>query len=129
MRLTKNFNKSEFDSKDGAEMPHEVLLKVMKLACFLQCLRDELNAPIAINSGYRSPSHNKRVGGAQNSQHLTGNAADIVVKGFTPEYVARTIERLILAGDMMQGGIGIYDRFVHYDIRGIRARWDFRTKN
>lgn len=128
MKLTKNFSKSEFDSKDGAEMPHEILLNVIKLAHSLQKLRDELDAPITINSGYRSPSHNKKVGGAVASRHLTGRAADIDVKGFTSEYVARTIEQLILSGDMIQGGIGIYDTFVHYDIRGVRARWDFRNK-
>lgn len=124
--ITKNFSKSEFDSKDGAEMPLEVEINIVKLACNLQRLRDVLSAPITINSGYRSPAHNKNVGGASNSQHLYGKASDIVVKGMTPVRVANEIERLILSGEMLQGGLGIYDTFVHYDIRKTKARWDYR---
>jgi hypothetical protein len=56
MKLTKNFSKLEFDSKDGAEMPNEVLENVKKLAGYLQILRDHLDKSIKINSGYRSPS-------------------------------------------------------------------------
>jgi hypothetical protein len=55
MKLTNNFSKSEFDSKDGAEMPDDVLENVKKLAGYLQILRDHLGKSIKINSGYRSP--------------------------------------------------------------------------
>ena len=123
MILTKNFNKREFDSKDGAQMPDEVLQNVKELATNLQVLRDELKAPIIINSGYRSPSHNARVGGAKRSQHLLGTASDIVVIGHTPQEVAIVIEELIRAGKMKQGGLKAYNSFTHYDIRGVRARW------
>jgi uncharacterized protein YcbK (DUF882 family) len=123
MYLTDNFKKSEFDSKDGAKMPEDVLVNVTKLACNLQRLRDVLNRPISINSGYRSPSHNEAVGGVKDSYHTKGMAADIVVKGLNPKQVANAIESLILSGDMLQGGIGIYDTFVHYDFRKKRARW------
>ena len=44
------------------------------------CPQDE--APLVINSGYRSPEVNKRVGGAPTSNHLTGCAVDIHVTGF-----------------------------------------------
>jgi uncharacterized protein YcbK (DUF882 family) len=127
MRLTTNFWKSEFDSKDGSVMPNDVLYNVQKLANQLQTLRDYLNKPIKINSGYRSPKHNKAVGGSKNSQHVLGKASDIVVKGMKPEEVALIIERLISEGNMLQGGIGIYNTFVHYDIRRTKARWDFRN--
>jgi uncharacterized protein YcbK (DUF882 family) len=123
MYLTDNFKKSEFDSKDGAKMPEDVLVNVTKLACNLQRLRDVLNRPISINSGYRSPSHNEAVGGVKDSYHTKGMAADIVVKGLNPKQVANAIESLILSGDVLQGGIGIYDTFVHYDFRKKRARW------
>lgn len=126
MRLTKNFHKSEFDSKDGADMPYDVFLNVHKLATQLQTLRNVLNKPIKINSGYRSPEHNFKVGGSLKSQHLLGKAADIVVIGLEPYQVAEVIEGLISNGDMLQGGIGIYNTFVHYDIRKRRARWDYR---
>ena len=123
MILTKNFNKREFNSKDGAQMPDEVLQNVKELATNLQVLRDELKAPIIINSGYRSPSHNARVGGAKRSQHLLGTASDIVVIGHTPQEVVIVIEELIRAGKMKQGGLKAYNSFTHYDIRGVRARW------
>jgi len=123
MILTKNFSKKEFESKDGAEMPSEVLENIKELATNLQVLRDELNAPITINSGYRSPKHNFNTGGVSQSQHLTGKASDIVADGYTPQEVAVVIEELIKSGKMKQGGLKAYQSFVHYDIRGIRARW------
>lgn len=43
----------------------------------LDPLRELYGFPIKVNSGYRSPEVNKAVGGAANSQHLTGEAADI----------------------------------------------------
>ena len=123
MRLTKNFNLSEFDCKDGTEMPSELLTNVLELAESLQELREILNSPIRINSAYRSLEHNSKIGGSTNSQHLFGKAADIVVKGKTPSQVATMIKLLILEGKMKQGGIGVYDNFTHYDIRGQKARW------
>lgn len=130
MQLTTNFTKAEFDSKDGSEMPGEVLNNVKILAKNLQILRDYISldrgdTAITINSGYRSPSHNKSVGGAVNSQHLTGKAADIVVEGMTPKEVAHKIDELILVGRMKQGGLKAYTKkaFTHYDIRGTRSRW------
>ena len=123
MRLTKNFKLSEFDCKDGSEMPSQLLPNVLELAESLQELRNVLNTPIKINSAYRSLEHNARVGGTNSSQHLFAKAADIVVKGKTPAQVATMIKLLILQGKMKQGGIGIYDNFTHYDIRGYKARW------
>lgn len=128
MQLTKNFKKAEFDSKDGAQMPVDVLKNVQDLANNLQVLRDYLGKTISINSGYRSKARNAKVGGSPKSQHILGKAADIVVMGVKPEVVAQTIEKLIAQGKLRQGGIGIYDTFVHYDIRGTKARWDFRLK-
>lgn len=128
MQLTINFSKKEFDSKDGAEMPSDVLPNVRELAQNLQKLRDYLGKSITINSGYRSPKHNLKVGGSPSSQHLLGKAADIVVQGMSPIEIAQIIENLIKKGVLKEGGIGIYDTFVHYDIRGKKARWDFRLK-
>lgn len=128
MKLTKNFSKNEFDSKDGSIMPESVLKNIKCLAINLQVLRDSIDKPISINSGYRSPSHNKRVGGSTNSQHLKGNAGDLRVPGMKPIQLYKHIEKLIDEGVMLQGGLGVYDTFVHYDTRGVKARWDFRIK-
>ena len=123
MRLTKNFNLSEFDCKDGTEIPSEFLANVLELAENLQVLRDFVGVPIKINSSYRSLSHNANVGGSKNSQHLFAKAADIVIESKSPEQVANIIKALISEGKMKQGGISAYNTFTHYDIRGHKARW------
>jgi uncharacterized protein YcbK (DUF882 family) len=128
MKLTENFKLKEFQSKDGAPMPQEVFENIVKLANQLQFLRNHLKNPIKINSAYRSPEHNARVGGVPNSQHVKGKAADIVVKGMSTVELYNTVEKLISSGDMLEGGLGLYDSFVHYDIRGERKRWDKRSK-
>lgn len=123
MKLTTNFSLSEFNSKCGRPIPPHVRLNIQILANNLQVLRDELKASITINSGYRSPEHNKMIGGAAQSTHTQGLGADIVVQGHTPAQVAATIERLISEGKMRQGGLKAYSGWVHYDCRGVRARW------
>jgi len=124
MQLTKNFNLSEFHCKDGTPVPPMYYNNVKKLAANLQALRDYLGVAVRITgSGYRTPSHNKKVGGAPKSEHLTASAGDINADGFTPKQLAAQIEKLIIAGKMDEGGIGIYKGFVHYDIRGKKARW------
>ena len=126
MRLSKNFTKREFNSKDGAKMPEEVFANIKELAANLQSLRDFLREPIRISSAYRSPEHNKASGGVKNSQHVLGKAADIKVKDIETKDLYLIIESLILDGKMKDGGLGLYDTFVHYDIRGAKARWDYR---
>tara|TARA_R110000803_G_scaffold206969_1_gene274588 strand:+ start:2256 stop:2636 length:381 start_codon:yes stop_codon:yes gene_type:complete len=126
MRLTRNFSSEEFDSKDGASMPNIVLKNISTLAVQLQTIRDYIDRPIKINSGYRSPAHNKSIGGVKNSQHVKGKASDIVIKGLSTSQVYRIIEQLIEDGKIIQGGLGLYKGFVHYDIRGKKARWDNR---
>jgi uncharacterized protein YcbK (DUF882 family) len=122
-KITTNFSLQEFNCKDGSIMPNNVMINIIKLAKNLQVLRDAIGKSIIINSAYRSPEYNKKIGGVKDSQHLKGNASDITVKGMTPKEVAKVIEGLIASGKMQQGGIGIYPNFTHYDIRGVKARW------
>lgn len=121
--LTENFSKSEFDCNDGSEMPADVFENVKLQAENLQVLRDFVGKPIKINSAYRSVSYNAKIGGAKNSQHPKGNAADITIQGYDPGEVAEIIEGLIRIKAIEQGGLGIYATFVHYDRRGSQARW------
>jgi uncharacterized protein YcbK (DUF882 family) len=107
-------------------MPDEIYVNVVKVANQLQYLRGEIGKPIRVNSAYRSPEHNAKVGGVSKSQHLLGKAADIAVKGMPTEILYQYIEDAISNGEMLQGGLGLYDTFVHYDIRGTKARWDYR---
>ena len=123
MKLTKNFRLQEFQCKSGTDMPLEVLENIKILADQLQVLRDHIGRPITITSGYRSPEHNKKVGGAKASKHVLGMAADFKVEGLTPATVIKDIEVLIMTNQMLEGGIGIYPSWTHYDHRGTKARW------
>ena len=124
MELTKNFTREEFDCKDGTIVPDRYIANAKEVAKNLEVLREYINEPVMITgSGYRTKSHNKKVGGAENSQHLTASGADINARNYTPRQLANVIELLIRDGKMKQGGIGVYKGFVHYDIRGVKARW------
>ena len=54
-----------------------VLSNICRLAAFLQTIRNELHLPIIVNSAYRSPEVNAKVGGVLSSYHVKGLAADI----------------------------------------------------
>ena len=61
---------------------HEAIANLKHLCQWLEVLRERSGSPVRINSGYRSPQLNRKIGGATNSNHLTGCAADIRVTGF-----------------------------------------------
>ena len=122
MKLTNNFNLNEFN-KHNFPLTETILRNIQELAKNLQVLRDEVKKPIKITSGFRDPSFNKKIGGATQSRHITGQAADLKIEGYTPKQVAAIIEKLIASGKMKQGGLGIYSTWIHYDIRGTKARW------
>jgi uncharacterized protein YcbK (DUF882 family) len=123
MKLTKNFTQKEFNSKDGSTMPNEVLENIKKLTQQLQIIRDYTGKSITINSGYRSPEHNRSIGGVSNSQHVKGKAADIVIDGMKPADTYALIEYLNDKGVIKIGGLGHYNTFTHVDIRENKARW------
>jgi uncharacterized protein YcbK (DUF882 family) len=107
-------------------MPDNVLENVKELALSLQTLRDKIKKPIKVNSSYRCLSHNRTIGSNDSSQHPKGKAADIVINGQIPEQTANLIEVLIENKEIPEGGLGIYNTFTHFDIRGKKARWDYR---
>ena len=100
-QLTKNFNLSEFRCRDGSDVPDEFMDNVQLLAENLQVLRDHLEKPIRIISGYRSPSYNRKIGGAKKSQHMVAKAADIKVSGMHPDEVRQEILSLIKEGKII----------------------------
>ncbi len=61
---------------------HEAIANLKHLCQWLEVLRERSGDTVRINSGYRSPQLNRKIGGATNSNHLTGCAADIRVTGF-----------------------------------------------
>ncbi len=123
-KLSTNFNWSEFQSNDGAPMPPEVAANVKELAKNLEVIRAAVGKPLKINSGYRSPAWNKKVGGVPGSQHQQGKAADIVANGISSAQLHAIVLDLIKQGKIKPGGVGKYDTFVHYDIRGTNTRWN-----
>ena len=92
MKLTRNFSLEEMLRSDTAKrcgitnMPkaeeETEVVENLKALCVevRQPLRDFLGKPVVISSGYRCRELNEKVGGVSNSQHLTGEAADIMVK-------------------------------------------------
>ena len=128
MQLTNNFWLKEFNCNDGVEVPSTLIPTVQKLSNQLQVLRDYIGKPIYITSAYRHRTYNRMIGSNDRSQHVKAKAADIKVKGMSPEDVHVIIEMLIDRGDMLQGGLGLYDTFIHYDIRKTKARWDYRGR-
>lgn len=110
-----NFKVSEFACNDKSA----VCFVNPKLAELLQKIRTKAGAPIIINSAYRTVAYNTKVGGAANSQHIYGNAADICCKTLSPNQLKAIAESIM--GN--SGGIGIYPTFLHVDVREIPSRW------
>ena len=123
MKLTKNFSLHEFKCRDGSDVPEEHMDNVRELAENLQVLRDHIQKPITVISGYRSPKYNKKIDGAKRSQHLLAKAGDLIVKGMSPDEVKAEIVQLIKEGKMKKGGVSLYTYFTHYDVRGFNRRW------
>lgn len=105
--LSTNFKVKEFKCNDGSD----TILIDSTLVSYLQQIRDWAGKSVTINSGYRTESYNAQIGGAKNSYHVKGQAADIVVSGKTPLEVARKAENLGMKGIIK------YDSFVHVDTR------------
>ncbi len=121
--LTENFSLREFRCKDGTDVPSELVENVKLLAKNLQVIRQKIGKPLRIVSGYRSPAYNKKCGGTKKSQHMQAKAADLRVSGMSSDELHAIIIELIDDEKIMQGGVGKYPLFVHYDVRGRKARW------
>jgi len=113
-KFAPNFAVAEFACKDGSD----TILIDTQLAYYLQKIRDHFGRPVRINSGYRTKAYNALVGGASESQHVLGTAADILVDGVTPQQVAAYADQIGM------GGIGTYKTFTHVDVRPNKARWN-----
>ena len=101
-KLSPNFKLGEFTRSKYPEVynipSHEAIANLKRLCEWLEVLREaspgpykKRGEPIVINSGYRSPQLNRKVGGAANSNHLTGCAADIRTSGYEQAIVYAAI--------------------------------------
>ena len=117
MKLSANFSRYEFKCKCGECDFDTVDIELVKV---LQHLRDHFKSPIKITSGNRCFSHNEKEGGAKNSYHIRGRAADIQIKGVPPNEVQNYLESTY----PLSYGIGRYNTFTHIDTRTGKGRWN-----
>lgn len=101
----KYFKMNEFQCKDGCEMPASARENIKALVeVVLDPVREQLGKPIYVNSGYRCPRHNLKVGGAVGSQHMKGEAADVSAgSAQASREVGKIIEQL-----------GKFDQLIYY---------------
>lgn len=116
--IAKNFKVKEFRCKDGSD---DIKIDITFVQSKLQKIRDHFGAPITINSAYRTPSYNAKVGGAKASYHMQGRAFDIVVKGVPLDEVCKYAQKIGI------NGIIRYNTFVHIDSR--EKRYYARNNN
>ena len=117
-RLTKDFYLHEFTtSQTAARMgktivaPPTVIANIEALCRYiLQPLRDSIGVTITINSGYRPLWLNTAVGGSTTSQHVFGQAADIVASRHTPRELCEHIVEIDLPFDQL---ILEFDQWTH----------------
>lgn len=106
--LSRHFRAKEFQTGNcNIVIVSNVLLKI------LDKLRDEIREPIYINSGYRTPEHNKKVGGSTLSYHMYGMAADIRADKHTPKQLYDILDDWLKGW----GGLEEHETFLHVDTR------------
>ena len=109
LQITKNFKVKEFKSRQNS-----TIVLSTELLSVLQTLRNNLDAPINVNSGYRTQAHNTSVGGSKNSAHLLGAGADI----WTPKMSIMNFAEFIRMNFDKKVAIGAHpeDGYVHLDV-------------
>ena len=114
-QVTAHFKLKEFACKNS-----EAVIVSENLCYVLEAVRAHFGKPVVVNSGYRTPEYNAKIGGAVKSQHMLGMAADIHISGVKPSDVAAYARVLMPT----YGGIGIYSTFTHIDVRADMANWE-----
>ena len=116
-QLSAHFKVREFACGDGSD----AVLVAPRLVMVLESIRTHFGSAVIINSAYRTPQYNAKVGGVAHSQHCYGTAADISVKGRTPAEVAAFARRIMPDW----GGVGVYAKkgFTHVDVREKKSDW------
>jgi uncharacterized protein YcbK (DUF882 family) len=128
-RLSKHFVVEEFDCHDGGKVQKRDYNGLEYLCrTYLEPLRKKYGS-VHINSGFRTRSYNRKIGGASQSFHVytihDGNdqAADITCARGRPTDWHRTLNTLRQRERNGKGGLGLYKTFVHVDIRDYKADW------
>ena len=96
----------------------------VELLCVLQDLRNWVGEPVRI-TGNRCPGKNAAVPGASTtSKHMHAKAADVSSKYAMPNEIYNYLDKTY----PHEYGIGLYDSWVHIDVRRKKTRWDKRSK-
>ena len=120
-KISDHFGVWEFKCKDNSR----VIVLDKALVELLEIIRLHYNKPLHINSGYRTVQYNATLkNSSPKSQHILGKAADIWLNGVSPKQLYSWLD----SSYPNSLGIGIYDTFVHVDVREGKSRWDYRTK-
>ena len=122
MKKSEHFDILEFSCRDKEQTPYPpewINTRLAPLISALEIIRKKLGSAIYIVSGYRTKKHNKSVGGAKKSLHCEGLAADIKSYAYEARTLYNLIEKLILDGDIPDGGLEKAPTWVHYDLRGL----------
>ena len=121
------FTRSEFTCKCGCGTN-----KVQQdLIDMLNVIREAFGKAVTVTSGTRCVAHNAKIGGATNSNHITGHAADIrcTDRSMTPAEMYDVVMRLYREGKIPQlAGISKnYGTIIHVDVHPKRADGQLRT--
>ena len=92
--ISKDFDRREFACQCGCGQ-NDVSPRLVKT---VQAIRDAVGQPVKISSGCRCTRHNAAVGGVGGSAHTTGEAADIIVAGWSNTRLGTTIKSLYSKG-------------------------------
>ena len=120
IRLSDNFTLSEFACHDASYTQYVRIHP--SLIAVLEAIRLEAGSSIHITSAYRPAPYNKLIGGASESQHIAGTAADIYCSGLSTTRLCNIVDSIM----GQAGGVGYYPKqgFVHVDIRNEKSRWE-----
>lgn len=116
------FDADEVTKVHAGFPPPELWPNIIPTLKVLDLVRERLDTPFTVTSGYRSPEYNRRVGGAPSSLHLRFSAVDVWVRTHSPHQIkqalvdtlgARFVDALL--------GVGVYpgNGFIHVDTRGL----------
>jgi uncharacterized protein YcbK (DUF882 family) len=120
-KISQHFGVWEFKCKDNSR----VIVLDKALVELLEIIRLHYNKPLHVNSGYRTVQYNASLkNSSPKSQHILGKAADIWLNDVSPKQLYSWLD----SSYPNSLGVGIYDTFVHVDVREGKSRWDYRTK-
>lgn len=122
-KISKYFTVEEVTRRDPRRIPTDpsVINNILRLAKELDKIREEWGQPISTTSWYRPADVNRQVGGARNSQHINGSAADILP--LTSDIF--TFQKWLDSRWKFALGYGAKKGFVHVDLRPGRIRWNY----